>query len=328
MIMVIDGNNLAHRVLHTPQGNLTTAQGEPSGVMIGVLKAIRQNLQRFPETTRVIVVWDAKGGSAWRKKLYPAYKGNRDYGNDNEEKKKLYEGLWAQMEESHRMLHMVGVHSIKLDGYEADDLMAGIAYAVTKQNKGHVMIVTSDKDMLQLVSDRVSIYSPYRDKVISPLDFYEETGVTKEAYIGYRALVGDTSDNIMGISGIGEKTAKKLMDEHGHIDNILNAKGDVLKSLMKSKVKSRIFTPEGLQTLGINNKIMNFKHVEFSQDAEDLVNSALGIHFSQAPNGEDVGLEPQVNSKEFKAWLMRWQVVSILADYLTWISPFLALGED
>lgn len=165
MILVIDGNNLSHRVFHTPQGQLSTKQGEPSGVMLGVLNAIRQNLQRFPETTRVIVTWDAKGGSSWRKAIYSGYKGNRDYGNDDDAKKEAYEGLWKQMQESHEMLHMVGVHSIKVDGYEADDIMAGIAYyAEGKDNPQHVMIVTSDKDMLQLVSDKVSIYSPYRDK--------------------------------------------------------------------------------------------------------------------------------------------------------------------
>ena len=312
MLMVIDGNNLAHRVFHTPQGSLTTKQGEPSGVMLGILNAIRQNLQKFPETTKVIVTWDAKGGTNWRKTVYPDYKGNRDYGKDDDAKKEAYEGLWKQIEESHKMLHMVGVNSIKVEGMEADDLMS---YCAKMCDKQHVMIITSDKDMLQLVSDNVSIYSPYRDKVISPLDFYEETGVTKEAYIGYRALVGDKSDNIIGIEGIGDKKAKSLMDTYGHINNILNAQGEDKKKLMKSKVFSRIFTQEGLQRLGINNKIMNFDHAPHNEEAVDKILDAFN--------------EPiEVDSKGFKQWLMRWQFVSILADYLTWISPFLALGDD
>lgn len=312
MLLVIDGNNAAHRVFHTPAGSLTLKDGTPSGVLLGMLNLIRQNLQRFPETTKVIVVWDAKGGSAWRKAIYPGYKGNRDYGNDDEAKKQAYDALWSQMEESGRMLPMVGVHSLKIDGYEADDLMAGIAYYSTD----HVMIVTSDKDMLQLVSDNVSVYSPYKDKVISPLDFYDETGVTKEAYIGYRALVGDKSDNIIGIEGIGEKKAKNLMDTYGHIDNILNAQGEDKKKLMKSKVFSRIFTQEGLKTLGVNNKIMNFKHVDFTEATLKRIQEEV-----DAPSHE-------LNSKEFKQWLIKWQFASILADYLTWTSPFMALGED
>jgi DNA polymerase-1 len=312
MIMVIDGNNLAHRVFHTPQGSLTTKQGEPSGVLLGVLNAIRQNLQRFPETTKVIVCWDAKGSTNWRKEVYPDYKGNRDYGKDDEVKKEAYQGLWDQLEECNRMLHMVGVHSVKVNGMEADDLMAYIANQASK----HVMIITSDKDMLQLVSDKVSIYSPYRDKVISPLDFYEETGVTKEAYIGYRALVGDKSDNIIGIDGIGEKKAKSLMDTYGHIDNILNAQGEDKKKLVKSKVFSRIFTPEGMNRLALNNKIMSFKHVPYNQEAVDLIEGALR------------GTSLEFSSKAFRAWIVRWQFVSILADYLTWASPFMALGDE
>ncbi len=324
MILVIDGNNLGHRVFHTPQGQLTTKDGTPSGVMIGILKAIRGMLEKFPETTRVIVTWDTKGGSQWRKDLYPEYKGNRDYGNDDEEKKKAYQGLWAQMDEVHNMLHMVGVYSIKLDGYEADDLMACIASSVTthSQGKDHVMIVTSDKDMLQLVSDNVSIYTPHKDRVIGPSDFYDVTGVTKEAYIGYRALVGDKSDYIIGIEGIGEGKAKKLMDEFGHIDNVLNAQGDAKKKLLKSKVMSRIFTPEGLNRLAINNKIMSFKHIPYSIELEDAVNAVIGVGYEEPP------IELAVDSREFKKWLTKWQFLSILVDYISWIVPFLGLGDD
>jgi DNA polymerase-1 len=128
--------------------------------------------------------------------------------------------------------------------------------------------------------------------------------------------VGDKSDNIIGIEGIGEGKAKKLMDDHGHIDNVLNAQGLTKQKFMKSKVMSRIFTPEGLQRLGINNKIMNFKHIQFSNESVEAIAGVL-----TEPT-------PEINSKEFKAWLMRWQFVSILSDYLTWISPFLALGDD
>lgn len=320
MILVIDGNNLGHRIFHTPQGSLCTKQGEPSGVMLGILNSIKGYLEKFPEATRVIVAWDTKGGSDWRKALYPAYKGNRDYGKEDEAKREAYQGLFNQMAESANMLHMVGVHSIKIDGLEADDIMAGIAYSVSKlPDKEHIMIVTSDKDMLQLVSDRVSVYSPYKDKVISPTDFYEETGVTKEAYIGFRALVGDKSDNITGITGIAEGKAKKLMDEFGHIDNILNAQGDAKKKLLKSTVYRRIFEPEGLKILGVNNKIMNFKHVPYSAELENKVVEAFGLTDAE---------ELSVDSKAFKAWLMRWQFVSILANYMPWITPFLGLNEE
>lgn len=315
MYLVIDGNNLAHRIFHTPGGDLSLKDGTPSGVVVGVPKSIKQLLDRFPETERVFMVWDAKGGSAWRKKVYTAYKGNRDYGNDDEDKKKKYEGLFNQMQESHNMLHMLGVNSIKVDGYEADDLIAVLSELIPNQTGKHVMVVTSDKDMLQLVSENVSVYSPYKDLIYSPFNFFEEIGVTKEAYIGYRALVGDKSDNITGIQGIAEGKAKKLMDEFGHIDNILNAQGDAKKKLLKSTVYRRIFEPQGLQILAVNNKIMNFKFVPTTEH--------LTAHIT-----DEISNMPNVDSKAFKAWLMQWQAVSILTSYLPFITPFNALGED
>jgi len=315
MILVIDGDNLGHRIFHTPAGSLTTKAGEPSGVMLGVVKTIKGLLEQFPETSRVIVTWDTKGGSNWRKVVYPAYKGNRDYGKDDEEKALAYQGLWAQMQESHTMLHMLGVHSVKVEGMEADDLMYLIAKEVSDNSDEHVMVVTSDKDMWQLISDQVSIYSPHKGKVISPIDFYDMAGVTQESYLGFRALVGDKSDNITGIAGIAEGKAKKLMDEYGHIDNILNAQGETKKKLMKSKVFSRIFEPEGLQILGINNKIMNLHHAPSNKVASLEVKEALTKNYD-------------VNSKMFKQWLIRWQFASVLENYMPFITPFLGLGDD
>ena len=315
MYLVIDGNNLAHRVFHTPQGSLTKKDGTPSGVVLGVPNSIKGMLEKLPEVERVIVTWDAKGGSAWRKAIYPAYKGNRDYGKDDDEKREAYEGLFMQMEYLHEHLHLLGINSIKVEGYEADDLMAVLSKRIPEMTGKHVLIATSDKDMLQLVSKNVSVYSPFKEKIYSPANFFEEIKVTPEAYVGYRALVGDKSDNIQGIEGIAEGKAGKLMDEYGHIDNILNAQGPQKAKLMKSKVYSRIFTPEGLQTLAINNKIMNFKFVPASVTMEDLVE-------------KNITTKPEVDSKAFRALCTEWQFASILCNYLPFISPFNALGED
>ncbi len=312
MILAIDGNNLAHRLLHTPAGSLTLKDGTPSGVVIGILNSIKGLLEKFPEVSKVVMCWDG-GRSEWRKSLYPNYKAQRDYGKEDPEKAEKYQGLWNQMEESHKMLCLVGVHSLKITNEEADDLIARIA----KASKEHVMIVSSDKDMLQLGSDNVSVYSPYKDLVYSPLNFFEEIGVTVDAYVGYRAMVGDTSDNIIGIQGIGDKTAKKLMDEFGHIDNVLNAQGEDKKKLMKSKIKQRLFTPEGLNILAVNNKIMSFNHLPHDPRLEYAILDVL--------EGNN---DPEVNSKEFKNWLMKWQSVSILSNYMPFITTFLGLGTE
>lgn len=311
MILLIDGNNLAHRVFHTNSGLLTTKDGEPSGVIRGTLGSIRGMLEKFPEVTKVIVVWD--GGKAdWRKEVYPEYKAQRDYGKDDPEKAERYAGLWSQIDTLNENLHKFGVNSIKVGGWEADDIIALIA----RKAEIHTMVVTSDKDMLQLISDNVSVYSPYKDRVITPLNFEDETGVEFNAYIGYRALLGDPSDNIIGIPGIGEKTAQTLMKKWGHIDNILQSQGKDRDTLMKSKRTARIFEEENLQRLGINNKIMNFDYVPTDNES---VNSAVDRSLSS---------DPELKSKEIKDFFIKWQFLTYLTEYMTWVTPFLGLGED
>ena len=313
MLMIVDGNNIAYRAFHTPQGSLTTKQGEPSGVIYGFLNSLRSYLEKFPETIRCVVMWDG-GKAEWRKQIYPEYKGNRNYGKDEEEKAK-FDGLFKQINILNEFLPKLGINSVKIYKQEADDLVA-IACRLLAVNQEPALIVTSDKDMLQLVDTNISIYTPYKDKVISLLNFYEETGVTKEAYIGYRALLGDPSDNIQGVPGIGEKTAKNLMDKYGHINNILSATGETKKSLMKSARTRRIFEPQNLRTLGINNKIMNFKYVPHDPKVEQVVREAI------------YGPMPTVSSKEVREFFIRWQFVQNLANYMTWIIPFKSLGEE
>lgn len=314
MHMLIDGNNLAHRVFHTPQGSLTTKDGTPSGVLLGVLNSIKGLLEKFPNTETITVMWDG-GRSEWRKKLYPGYKAQRDYGKDDEEKAEAYQGLWDQINELDKVLELISVDSVKITGFEADDLIA-LMTKKREERDEEVLVVTSDKDMLQLVSEKTSVYSPYKDVVIGLSNFEDHTGVKLEAYMGYRALVGDSSDNILGVPGIGEKTAQNLMKKYGHIDNILGATGAVKKELMKSKRNARIFEPENLNRLGVNNRIMNFKYIPEDSKVDEMLTLMCEV-------------EPEpVNVKQFKAWLMKWQFVSILSNFLAWISPFSILGSE
>lgn len=309
MILVVDGNNIAYRSFHTPQGNLCTKAGEPTGVMLGVLHSLKVYLDKFQNIDRVVVCWDF-GKAKWRKDIYPEYKATRTYGDDPEEKEK-FQGLFRQIDILDGFLRNLGVHSVKIRGWEADDLIYSVCKIFPDHHK---LVVTTDKDMYQLIGRDVSVYNPAptKDKIISPLNFYEEMGVTMEAYMGYRALVGDSSDNINGIAGIGEKTAKNLMDKYGHIDNILNPTAEVKKALMKSERTKKIFEPENLQILGRNHKIMNFKYVDYSEILSILQDKTSG--------------EPQVDSQEVKSFLMRWQFVSILTNYMPFILSYRTIG--
>ncbi len=309
MILIVDGNNIAYRSFHTPQGMLCTKAGEPTGVMLGVLHSLKVYLDKFQNASKVIVCWDF-GKAKWRKEMYPEYKANRSYG-DNPEEKARFDGLFQQINQLDEFLPSLGVQSVKLKEQEADDLI----YAVCQMYKNEPkMVITSDKDMLQLIDRTTTVYTPYKDKVISLLNFYEETGVTPEAYMGYRALVGDSSDNIPGVPGIGEKTAKGLMDKYGHIDNILNPTAENKALLMKSARTSKIFKPENLAIVGRNHRIMNFKYVNYDDIKDEII--------------ANISDKSVVDSKAVKDFLVRWQFVSILTNYMPFILTFRSISEE
>lgn len=306
--LIVDGNLIANRSFFTPQGALTLKDGTPSGVIMGVLKSLQGYLQTFHNATRMVVVWDG-GKSEWRKAIYPGYKAQRGKDRTPEEQEK-YAQIYPQMDILHGFLPTLGVYSLKVQGQEGDDL----AYACTQVIEGSKVIISSDKDLLQLVDKDTVVYRVGKDKIVGMDDFKDELGVTLHAYLGYRALVGDSSDNIVGVAGIGEKTAASLMEKYGHIDNILNAKGDDLKSLMKSKRTAKIFDKENLQVIGRNHKIMNLKYVEW-QDYEEYLRSTLNA-------------ELEVNSKAVREFLIKWQMNEILSNYLSFINCFNGLGEE
>lgn len=311
MIAVVDGNNLTYRTFYTPAGSLVTSTGEPSGCILGFLNQMKA-LQEAVSLERIIVCWDS-GKAQWRKDLHPEYKANRSYGKTDEEKEK-FDDLYKQMHILHENLHLAGVHSIKMEvPFEADDLIYGVVKYLEAKGE-EVLVVTTDKDMYQLINNKVSLYSPHKRKIIGSSDFYDEVGVTQESYMGYRALLGDTSDNIPGVPGIGEKTAKGLMDTYGHIDHVLNPTPDVRKVLMKSKRLARIFEPQNLEAIGRNHRIMNFKYVDEHLDAINFTEKLEHLlHEDNELVFEGAGL---------KKFLMRYQAVSILSDFNPWSSNF------
>lgn len=307
MILVIDGNNIIMRSFHTQQGTLCTKEGKPSGCIYGFLNSLKHYLELFSNVDKIICTWDG-GRSKWRKSLYPEYKANRSY-NDTPEEKEKFDGLWEQINILHEFLPSLGVYSIRMPETEADDIIAAICRNTEEQK----IVVSADKDMLQLIDNTTTIYSPYKEKIISLINFYEETGVTLESYMGYRALVGDKSDNILGISGIGEKTAKNLMNKYGTIDNILSPTPEVAKDIKKSKRTAKIYDPINLRILGRNNKLMNFNYVNY----EDILPTVQGV----------LSTKVQTDSKKVKDFLIEWQFVSLLANYTPFILSFKCLNE-
>lgn len=211
MLMLIDGNNMAHRARHAY--NLSN-HGTDVSVTYGVLSMINSLLSRY-KVDHLAVCWDG-GVPEHRRKAIPEYKANRHVNEDPME----YEDLVRQMRElSDYAFPMMGIMSVRREGAEADDLM----YHMSKMVAGEVIIVTTDKDLIQAVDDRVSVLNPFHNALYDPAMVEDVYGVPVKLFIDWRALQGDSSDNIPGVTGIGEKTATKLFQEYGSLTAITNA---------------------------------------------------------------------------------------------------------
>lgn len=210
-ILVVDGTNNFIRcwtVVPTLSEN-----GEHVGGASGFLTSLGYAVKLL-KPTRVIVVFDGKGGSERRRKLYPQYKEGRkvmkrlnrayeDMSDSDTEQKAMYE----QMGKLVSFLQELPVSIVSIDYIEADDTIGYIATQMYKDSR--ITIMSGDKDFMQLISDRVQIWSPIKKKIYGVQDVINEYSVHPTNFIYYRILEGDNSDNISGVKGIGLKTAIK-----------------------------------------------------------------------------------------------------------------------
>ena len=210
MIVVIDGNNLAYRCKHSFS---LSNQGVDVSITYGFFRVIISIIKRFRPSS-VIVCWDC-GIPEYRTTRLPTYKSNRKKKDPHE-----YFDMLRQMIELEQVLPLAGIISIKKRGAEADDLM----YHASQVLVDDVVIVTSDMDLLQaVVGDEVCVYSPSKDTLIDEEWVIKNYGVYPGDIPHWKALCGDGSDNIQGVPGIGEKTAKKLFAEYNSLVGIFNA---------------------------------------------------------------------------------------------------------
>lgn len=213
-LYLIDGHALAYRTFFALTGTgsrLTTSSGEPTAGVFGFASVLLRLLeQEKPEY--LAVAFD--GGHSFRDVEYPAYKATRA---------KMPDDLRAQMDRVRELVDAFGIPRLELDGYEADDILGSIARQAVKAGMG-VKIITGDRDLLQLVDERIIVnlagnkLSEARD--FTPRDVEEVLGVRPDQVVDYKALVGDSSDNIPGVSGVGEKTAVSLLKQYSTLDEI------------------------------------------------------------------------------------------------------------
>lgn len=216
-LLILDGNSVLHRAYHALP-DWRNRSGEATAGVYGFLSMMIKAIEEL-SPTHLAVVFDHPSPT-FRHMMYVGYQTNR------EKDRQISEDIWGQVEKLKEVLLKMGVAVFQMSGFEADDLIGTLATQAAEE----VIIVTGDRDMMQLVNDKVKLFMPLKgvtDAIVIDRDkVRERLGVWPEQVIDYKALVGDASDNYPGVAGIGPKTAIKLLDEFGTFENVVKKSGN------------------------------------------------------------------------------------------------------
>lgn len=235
-IFLLDGHALAYRTYFalTRGGSggqhWITRQGEPTAGVYGFASVLLRILEQ-EQPDYLMVAFDT--GKTFRDEMFSDYKGTRE---------KMPEDLVTQMRRVKQLVDAFNIPRLEVEGYEADDVLGSVAEIAVDAGLG-VKIITGDKDLLQLVDDRVIVSLPGRSlsdaKDYMAKDVLETIGVQPDQVVDFKAMVGDKSDNIPGVRGVGEKTASKLLSEYGSLEKVYAHLDDIPTSIRKKLEKGR-----------------------------------------------------------------------------------------
>lgn len=211
-LFILDGYGLIYRCYHAFSANrsLYNSRGENIAAVLAFFRSLFSLMRQY-DPKEFLIALDSKKRS-FRFELYDQYKANRD---------KTPQDLYAQIAIIEKILDSLEVATLHCEGFEADDLIATIS-SIRSAQREKTCIVSADKDMMQLVCDYVTMLRPGKDDftVLNPQGVFDSKGVWPHQICDYLAMVGDASDNIPGIKGVGEKTAQKLLDNYGNLEKI------------------------------------------------------------------------------------------------------------
>ncbi|MDO3666329.1 DNA polymerase I [Acinetobacter higginsii] len=224
--VLVDGSYFLFRAFHALPP-LTTSTGLHTNAIRGAISAI-QKLMRRTQPTHMAVIFDTPEPT-FRHKLSPIYKGDRP---------SMPEELSQQIPYLHALIKAQGIPLYFLAGAEADDIIGTLTKRALAEGH-HVLISTGDKDMAQLVNEHVKLEDSFKERVLDEAGVFEKFGVHPHQIIDYLTLMGDASDGIMGVPGVGAKTAAKLLNEYGTLNNII-ANADQLKGKLSQNIKDNV----------------------------------------------------------------------------------------
>lgn len=206
-LYLIDGSGFIFRAYHALPP-LSNPQGEPVGAVYGFCNMLIKVLQER-QSDNIAVIFDA-GRKTFRQEIYPEYKAHRPPAPDD---------LVPQFQFIRDTCTAFGIPHIESDGFEADDLIATYAQQAKEQDID-VVIVSSDKDLMQLINSHITLFDPMKNKIIAEEGVFEKFGVTPDKVIDIQALAGDSSDNVPGVPGIGPKIAAELINRFGSLEKL------------------------------------------------------------------------------------------------------------
>lgn len=240
-ILLVDGMYLAFSSFYS-HGNMRTLKGEPTGALFGFISRVESLINQL-EPVYVVTAFDTPG-KTFRHEMYPEYKAKRDAPPED---------LIKQLPDIKEYLTIRGIQFLEAPGIEADDIIAGIS----KKQAGRgnqVVIFTADKDLFQLVNDNIFIYHPKLKEKLDRTGIKEHFGVYPDQVVDYLSLVGDSSDNIPGVPGIGDKTARKLIDKYGRLD-------DMMSNIDKVEEKFKKKLTANLESMNLSKKLVDLDNV-------------------------------------------------------------------
>jgi len=272
-IYLVDGTAYVYRAYHAIR-NLSNSTGLPTNAVLGFTKMLNKLIEdRSPEY--IAMFFDSKGPT-FRHKLYGEYKANRP---------PMPEDLSIQIPHIKKVSEGFNLEPIELQGFEADDLIGTIAGSAEKSGF-NVVIITGDKDFMQLVTDRITIWDPMKDEILNRDSIKEKYNLDPEQMIDVMGLSGDTADNVPGVPGIGPKTAVSLIRDHGSMERLYENVDKITKKKQHQNLveyRDQAFLSKELVTIDMNAPVP-FKpemHKFKGPDNEKLSKLFQDLEFNQ-----------------------------------------------
>ena len=310
-LMIIDGLNTFIRVFSAVPA--LNDDGDHIGGVTGFLRSIAANIRQH-KPTRCVIVFDGKGGSRRRKDLYPNYKANRA----NKTAFNRYQEFASLEDEQDSMKRQFGrliqylnclpITTISIDNVEADDIMAYIANEIYTKDDNRATIVSTDRDFLQLVNNRISVWSPIKKKMYTPSVMQEEFGFSPKNYLLYRSFIGDKSDNIPGLKGVGPKSLIKYFPMFTEDREILVQEIVEYATNVDKKYKVHELVSNNKELLELNYKLMQLKEVDINGNAKMLTLDKVK------------GDIDKLNTYQFKKMFMADKMYTVIKDLDSWLN--------